>query len=222
MVRAPNSRTLIATATVLVIAGFGISTLVNDRALNGQRSARLREQLPFYPMNTCVVSGEELNSGTLVIEFYEDHLVLLANESARQIFLSDPRTYWDILRQETIRSQQKVYPTASCVVSKEPLGSLGPTINHLHGMQLVQLCCSNCVSTLNKTPKRHLETLNEAYLQAGRETLDGTAGYCPVTGVPLGEKAVEALWGTRLVRFADESAKLVFLSHPWRYAFAQR
>ncbi|HIF42405.1 MAG TPA: hypothetical protein EYQ74_15080 [Planctomycetes bacterium] len=222
MVRAPNSRTLIAAATVLVIAGFGISTLVNDRALNEERSAQLIEQLPFYPMNTCVVSGEGLSFGTLVIEFYEDHLVLLANESARQIFLSDPRTYWDVLRQEAIRSQAEAYPTASCVVSKELLGAMGPTINHLHGMQLVLLCCSSCVSKLNKTPGPYLETLNEAYFQAGREAANDTTGFCPVTGTALGEKAVEVLWGTRLVRLADESAKLVFLGDPWRYALELR
>jgi hypothetical protein len=222
MVRVPDSRTLIAAATVLVIAGFGISTLVNDRSLNEERSALLTEQLPFYPMNTCVVSGEGLSFATLVIEFYEGHLVLLANESARQVFLSDPRTYWDVLRQVTIRSQAEAYPTPSCVVSQEPLGSMGPTINHLHGMQLVQLCCSSCVPTLNKTPERYLEILEEAYLQAGREAGGDTTGFCPVTGVPLGEQAVEVLWGTRLVRLADESAKLVFLSDPWRYALDLR
>ena len=222
MVVIPTSRTLIAAATVLIIAGFGISTLVNDRNLNEERGTSMAKQLPFYPMYTCVVSGEGLSLTTLAIEFYEGHLVLLANEPARQIFLSDPRTYWDILRQETIRSQQETYPTSNCVVSQEPLGSMGATIHHLHGMQLVELCCSRCVSTLNKTPERYLETLNEGYLDAGREVLDGMAVFCPVTQVPLGGEALELLWGTRLVRLADESAKRVFLRDPWRYALDLR
>ena len=54
------------------------------------------------------------------------------------------------------------YPLENCVVSGEPLGSMGDAINLFHEGQLVRLCCDNCIESFNEEPVKFITKITEA------------------------------------------------------------
>ncbi|MCK6480181.1 MAG: hypothetical protein HUU06_00915 [Planctomycetaceae bacterium] len=47
------------------------------------------------------------------------------------------------------------YPLATCVVSGEKLGKMGPPVAVVHGGVEVQLCCAGCIKEFRKAPDRY-------------------------------------------------------------------
>lgn len=45
------------------------------------------------------------------------------------------------------------YPLTTCVVSGEPLGSMGTPIEVTHEGTTVKLCCKSCIDDFNATPE---------------------------------------------------------------------
>ncbi len=111
-----------------------------------------------YPLDTCVVSGEELGSmGDPVILDYEGQEVRLCCKACVEKFNADPERYLAILAQA-----QNPYPLATCVVSGEELGSMGdPVILDYEGQE-VRLCCKGCVKKFHADPEQYLAILAEA------------------------------------------------------------
>ncbi len=219
MPRRPSGpyRLALTAVTVLAIGAFGICTLEDDRGRQESREALLQAQLPFYPLRTCIVSGEPLSPSTLLVEESEGRIFLLATPSAQAEFLRSLRPYHDILEQTLIRSQVEDYPLDRCIVSGNPLGPPRETVQHLQGLQLMRLCCTDCVEAIQDNPEQFVRTLESAYRNHALEELNEAPGFCPVTGAALGPRSIELMWGNQLIRLADEAARRVFLSQPWRY-----
>ncbi len=59
------------------------------------------------------------------------------------------------------------YPLTTCVVSGEPLGSMGKPFDYVHKEEgkpdrLVKFCCRMCVGQFKKDPAKHLAKLDAA------------------------------------------------------------
>jgi len=53
----------------------------------------------------------------------------------------------------------KPYPLSTCVVSDEPLGSMGDTIVEVYQGQTIKFCCKGCIKDFHADPDRYLAKL---------------------------------------------------------------
>lgn len=56
----------------------------------------------------------------------------------------------------------KPYPLETCIVTNEPLGSMGDPVVHVHEGQEVKFCCKGCVKKFTKDPAKFLIKLEQA------------------------------------------------------------
>jgi YHS domain-containing protein len=98
-----------------------------------------------------------------------------------------------------VAEQQPHYPLESCVVSDEPLGSMGDPIDYVHGTRLVRFCCKGCVKAFKKDPAKVMAEVDKAWIEAQRPSYPLPT--CVISDHELAEDTVDFLYGTRLVRF---------------------
>lgn len=65
-----------------------------------------------------------------------------------------------------IAAQRPLYPLDRCLVSDEPLGSMGDTLEVVHDGRLVKLCCGGCTKQLRADPAPLLAKLDAAVVAA--------------------------------------------------------
>ena len=121
----------------------------------------IAQQLPFYPLKTCAVSGEKLGDmGKPVDLIYRNRLVRLCCASCKPEFEKDVARHVAKLDAAVVEVQAKKYPGKRCVVSGEEFGGdMGDPIDHVIGNRMVRLCCSGCVKKLRKDPLKYLSML---------------------------------------------------------------
>jgi len=61
-----------------------------------------------------------------------------------------------------IKAQASKYPLENCVISGEPLGSMGPAKNVVVGNTLVKVCCKGCISKVALDPAKYIQMLKAA------------------------------------------------------------
>jgi hypothetical protein len=98
-----------------------------------------------------------------------------------------------------VRRQLPSYPLKTCVVSDEPLGSMGAPIDHVIDGRLVRLCCKGCVKGVEKDKAAAIAKVDKGVLRAQGP------GYplktCVVSGEALDPDDTHTeIVGTRLVR----------------------
>lgn len=59
------------------------------------------------------------------------------------------------------------YPLKTCVVSGEPLGSMGESVKYVHQEagkpeRVVRFCCEGCIDDFKKEPAKFLKKLDDA------------------------------------------------------------
>ncbi len=111
-----------------------------------------------------------------------------------------------------IRAQLPSYPLKACVVSGDELGGDGPPIDYVVNGRLVRLCCKSCKKDVDKDPAAAFKKIDAAVIAAQKQTYPLTTD--PVTGEKLGDKAVDYVYGTRLVRFANPDSIKPFEKDP--------
>jgi len=123
----------------------------------------IKQQLPVYPLETCVVTGEKLDTeGTPVNYIYKNRLVRFCCKNCIQTFEKDPTTYLKKLDDASVNKQLKAYPLDTCLVSGEKLGGMGEPVNYIYAGRLVRFCCSGCIDTFVKNPYLYLNKLDAA------------------------------------------------------------
>jgi hypothetical protein len=128
----------------------------------------VEQQLPYYPMTTCPVSGEPLGSmGEPVNYVHNNRLVRLCCKGCMRSLKMDPDKYIAALNQAVINQQGPDYPLATCVISKQKLGSMGEPIDYIVANRLVRFCCGGCAGTFNRAPAAHLATVDKAWKKSG-------------------------------------------------------
>ncbi|MHC4130076.1 MAG: hypothetical protein ACYTBR_14165 [Planctomycetota bacterium] len=128
----------------------------------------IEQQLPYYPLTTCPVSGEPLGSmGEPVDYVVGNRLVRLCCKGCLRSLKRNPTPVIAKLDQAVIAAQTESYPLATCVISKQKLGSMGEPVDYVVGNRLVRFCCAGCMGTFNRAPAAHLETIDKAWTKSG-------------------------------------------------------
>ena len=116
----------------------------------------VRQQLSFYPLDTCIVSGDKLGADAVNVVF-KNRLVRFAKKEHEQTFLKDPGAYIAKLDQAVIAKQAPTYVPKTCPVSGDKLGGdMGKPIDVVIGNRLVRLCCNDCKKDIAKDPLKYL------------------------------------------------------------------
>jgi hypothetical protein len=79
--------------------------------------------------------------------------------------------YLEKLDKAVVAKQSADYPLDTCVVSGEPLGSMGEPINVVVNGELVKLCCKGCVKKLEMNPGDYMPKLHSARHGGQHETM---------------------------------------------------
>lgn len=126
--------------------------------------ALVKQQLPFYPLETCPVSGKKLGEmGEPVSVIYKNRLVRFCCPGCKAEFLEDPSKYVAKIDAAVIAAQSKKYAAKTCVVSDEAFGGeMGEPVDYVIGNRMVRLCCAGCVKKLRKDPLKYLAKVEPA------------------------------------------------------------
>jgi YHS domain-containing protein len=171
-----------------------------------------------YPLATCIVSGEPLDSmDSQVIHLHEGREIRFCCSQCQEQFQADPAKHLKKLDAAIIEQQLASYPLDTCPISGEKLGAMGEPVNLVVGNRLVRLCCSGCERSVNADPGKTIAKLNAAAGEAQR------AGYptdtCVVSGDKLGSMGdpVELVFAGRLVRLCCKGCVEDFEADPHTY-----
>ena len=121
----------------------------------------VEQQTPFYPLETCLVSGEKLGGmGPAYDTIHNNRLVRFCCDGCVEEFKKDPAGYFLKLDNAVIEKQGANYPLKECVVSGHALGEMGPAVDVVIGHRLVRLCCDGCEEDLAAHPTKYLALLD--------------------------------------------------------------
>jgi YHS domain-containing protein len=128
-----------------------------DKYVGKVDKAMIEAAKPYYPTKECLVSNEPLGSmGEPIDRIVANRLVRLCCKSCDDRLVKSQASVVKSLDAATVKAQKAAYPLKSCVVSGEPLGSMGDPIDMVVGGRLVRLCCKGCVDKLNADPVGYL------------------------------------------------------------------
>jgi YHS domain-containing protein len=130
------------------------------RALN---EAVIAQQKPYYPLTTCIVSGDELEDDA--VEYvYENRLYRLCCAMCVSAFRKDPAKYAQALTDAVVAKQAADYPLSTCPATGRTLDATN-TVNTVVGDRLVRVCGKGCASHLGEEPAKFLQLLDDAIEQ---------------------------------------------------------
>jgi len=156
-------------------------------------------QRPSYPLDTCPISHEKLGGmGEPVDMVVEGRLVRLCCGSCKKGVTKDPAAVIKLIDEAVVAKQSVGYPLETCPISGKKIET---PVNHVVGTRLVRFCCNNCPKTFDSDPAKQAEAmqkLDAAWIASQKAKYTVTT--CPVSGEALDAKAVDHLYGTRLVR----------------------
>jgi YHS domain-containing protein len=113
------------------------------------------DQKPFYPLETCLVSGEKLDSGAPDL-VYKNRLVRLSTRDHEAAFVKDSAKFIEKLDAAVIAKQGPTYVAKTCAVSNEGLGEMGAPVDYVVGNRLIRMCCKGCKKDVDKDPMKYL------------------------------------------------------------------
>lgn len=129
--------------------------------------ALIAAQKPYYPLKTCVVTGEPLSKDGADIgvdAVIGNRLFRLCCKDCITKVKEDPAKYFALLDKAVIEAQGPHYPLTTCLVAeKSKLGSMGDPVELVIGNRLVRFCCKSCVAKFEANPAAHLAKLDAAW-----------------------------------------------------------
>lgn len=147
-------------------------------------------QRMFYPMTTCVISGEALTEGDedIAIEkIYQNRLVRFCCKGCVKDFNEDPTAYLKKLDEAVIAQQSERYPLTTCaVMADSELGKMGEPIEIVYANRLVKFCCKMCKPKFEADPAAYVARLDKAWM-AMHEDNSGEGGEAVESGGHGGE-----------------------------------
>lgn len=141
----------------LLVSAFLFSPLA---ALAADKKAEKKAKP--YPLNTCAVSGEKLDSmGEPFVFVHDGREVMLCCKDCKGDF--DKNTAKFLAKIDEAAKKVKPYPLQTCAVSGEKLGGdMGEPFVFIHNGQEIKLCCKDCKKDFTKTPAKFLAKLSKA------------------------------------------------------------
>ena len=110
----------------------------------------------------------------------------------------------------SVAVQKASYPLDKCIFSGEALDD--KSVDVVVGGKLVRVCCDKCAAKAKADAAATVQKIDDAVIAAQKP------GYpldtCCATGAKLDDKAVDYVFGTRLVRLANKDAIAVFQKDP--------
>lgn len=172
-------------------------------------------QMPSYPLETCVVSGEPLAGGdmTPVDVVHDGRLVRLCCKGCLKDLKKDPASYLAKIDTAVVAAQKSTYPLTTCPLTGAPLGA--GAIDVVHGTRLVRLGGEACRAKFAADPQAALAKVDAALIAA--QLPDYPLATCVVTGEALGDAPVRHLHGTQLVQFCCKECVPKFQAAPEQY-----
>ena len=123
----------------------------------------IAQQLPYYPIDTCVISGDALDiHGSAVNFIYGNRLFRTCCNDCKAELIEDPSEYVAELDKAIIKAQKNSYPIDYCVIGRGPLDGMGGPSFLIVGNRLVQLCCGGCNSKVLKDPLKVFAEIDKA------------------------------------------------------------
>jgi len=205
--------------TLVVVALSGLALAFQEPAAKpaaaGPDDAKvITEQAPSYPLTTCPISHESLDSMGKPHELvHEGHLVRLCCKSCVKEFKKDPAPILKAIDDAVVKAQKASYPLKTCVVSGEELGDTA--FDLVQGTRLVRLCCKDCVKGFQKDTAKYMASIDAALIAEQKKTYPLQT--CLVSGQPIQGEGVSQLYGTRLTRFCCEKCPAAFAKDPAKY-----
>ena len=126
----------------------------------------IERQMPYYPLETCIISGEAMEDGEMggPINFvYHNRLIRFCCKGCKSDFLENPKAFLKTLDAAAIAQQREHYPLTTCPVSGEELGNMGEPVEKVIGNRLVRFCCKGCIPKFEKDPTAHIAALDQAW-----------------------------------------------------------
>lgn len=109
-----------------------------------------------------------------------------------------------------VDAQRWSYPLEACPVSGEKIDK--KHVDFVVKGRMVRTCCEKCQEEVVKDPTEAFKKIDAAVVAAQKN------GYpmktCVVSGANLDDKAIDFVWGTRLVRLANREAVANFEKDP--------
>ncbi|MCC5785820.1 MAG: hypothetical protein JJU33_03860 [Phycisphaerales bacterium] len=130
--------------------------------------AMIEDQLRYYPMDVCVVSGEPLVEDTAKNIVYGNRLVRLCGQACEREFTADPKKFIDKLDKATADAQRRDYPLDTCVVAGAKLGSMGEPTEMVIAGRLLRFCCAGCEPRAKAEPSGFIAEIDKAWQAKGR------------------------------------------------------
>ena len=116
-----------------------------------------------YPLETCPVSGEPLDSmGGPIVHQQPGREVKLCCDSCVAVYDGDSDKFNAEIDAEIVAAQKPDYPLDTCLVSGNVIGASDHMVpsDHVVGNRLYRLCCDSCVKALEKDlPKYRAELI---------------------------------------------------------------
>lgn len=120
----------------------------------------IEDQLPYYPLETCVVSKQKLTAmGEPSNRIYNNRLIRLCCNACVAGFEKDPESFIDNINAAVIEKQKDSPSQKMCVVTNEENGSMGKGIDLVIANRLVRVCCAGCVKPIYDNPQKYLSKL---------------------------------------------------------------
>ena len=136
-----------------------------------------RRQMPYYPLQTCVVTGEPLEvdgQSDAIDHVHNNRLVRLCCASCVRKFASDPAPYLEKLDKAVLDAQNERYPLENCaVVETSPLGGMGKPAEIVVANRLVRFCCAGCLPSFEEDPPKFIRPLDAAWNPIHAKTASG-------------------------------------------------
>jgi len=153
--------------------GACIGTFEADIAASWKKvdEAIMKDQVRYYPVETCVVSGEPLveNGEDIATNLvYGNRLVRLCCTMCEREFKADPKKFISKLDKAVADSQREGYPLDTCVVAGSKLGSMGEPAEMVVAGRLVRFCCASCEPEVKADPVKYIAEIDKAWQAKGR------------------------------------------------------
>ncbi len=126
-----------------------------------------KQQMPFYPLETCVVTGEPLaidGEDIAINHIYKNRLVRLCCKGCVRDFEAGPAKFLAALDEAVVKSQRAEYPLEDCAyLDGSKLGSMGDPVEIVVANRLVKFCCAGCQPSFEADPAKYISRLDEAW-----------------------------------------------------------
>jgi YHS domain-containing protein len=118
----------------------------------------IADQAPLYPLTTCPITGEALDSPVDYV--YNNRLVRFCCAGCISEFEADPAKYLTLLDAAAKKAQVASYPLDHCLV--ETNEKIDGIHDNIIAGRLFRFCCPDCVHEVEADPAKYISQLDAA------------------------------------------------------------